>query len=64
MLLIDKIYRNESGGVIVQWSDNWPKIGGLNGSNPVQEMSLEQFMGKYNRSNGEIKGAVIIGAAN
>ena len=64
VLLIDKIYRNESGGVIVQWSDNWPKIGGLNGSNPVQEMSLEQFMGKYNRSNGEIKGAVIIGAAN
>lgn len=64
VLLIDKIYRNESGAVMVQWSDNWPKIGSLNGSNPVQEMSLEQFMGKYSRSNGEIKGAVTIGAGN
>lgn len=64
VLLIDKIYRNENGAVMVQWSDNWPKIGSLNGSNPVQEMSLEQFVGNYNRSNGEIKGAVVIGAGN
>ena len=64
VLLIDRIYRNENGAVIVQWSDNWPSISSLNGSNPVQEMVLEQFMGKYNSSNGEIKGAVVIGAGN
>lgn len=64
VLLIDKIYRNESGAVMVQWSDNNPDINSLNGSNPVQEMSLEQFMGKYNSLNGEIKGAVTIGAGN
>ena len=64
VMLIDKMYRDENGSVMVVYSDNSPKITNVNGSNPQKAWRLEDFMSHYNYYNGSINGAVVVGAGD
>lgn len=64
VLLIDEIYKNGDGIVSVRYRDNYPNITTLNGNNPPQNKTLEDFMSYYNKYNGNMNGAVVIGAGN
>lgn len=62
VMLIDRIERNANGEVIVTYSDNYPNITTLNGTNAVQQKNLSNFMSWYNQYNGNINGVVVVGA--
>lgn len=64
VLLVDEMYRDGNGSVRVKYSDNYPNITSLNGSNPQKDKTLEEFMSHYNKYNGNINGAVVMGAGN
>lgn len=61
VMLIDRMEKDESGNVWVSYSDNWPNITTLNGSNEVKRVRIDSFMQSYNRSNGSINGIVVMG---
>ena len=59
VFLIDHVYTDENGQVWCEFSDNTPNISSLNGSNPVQRITLEELNNRYN-----IRGAAILGATD
>jgi hypothetical protein len=60
-MLIDSIYRDANGNVMIDSSDMYPDISTINGSNPVQTCSIEEYYNWYNRYNGSVKGIVVLG---
>lgn len=64
VMLIDKIYRDAEGTVLIDYSDNYPSIGSVNGTNPQKTKMLDSFMTYYNEWNGAINGVVVMGAGN
>lgn len=64
VMLIDRIEKDDNGEVRITYSDNYPHITTLNGSNPPQTKTIEQFMSYYNRLHENINGVVVIGAIN
>lgn len=72
VLLIDEIYRDGTGTVRVKYSDMFYNesgketryINSLNGNNPQLDITLDEFMDDYKKTNGPIKGAAVIGAGN
>lgn len=64
VMLIDKIYRESDGTIMVAFSDNSPNIREVNGSNYQKFWTLDYFMSEYNRTNGSINGAVVVGAGD
>lgn len=64
VMLIDRIEKNSSGEIMVSYSDNYPDIQTLNGTNTTKTTTLSNFMSNYNKSNGSINGIVVLGAAH
>ncbi len=64
VMLIDRIEKNSSGEIMISYSDNYPDIQTLNGTNATKTTSLRDFMQYYNRWNGSINGIVVLGAAH
>lgn len=63
VLLIDEIYRDANGTVMVKYSDMSPDINSFDGDNPQKNVTLTQFKANY-KPNGNINGAVVIGAGD
>ena len=64
VMLIDKMYRDSNGNIMFEWSDNYPSIANVNGSNPTKTATLAQFRSQYSRYNGNPEGVVVVGAGN
>ncbi len=62
VVLIDEISRDANGTVQITYSDMWPDIADLNGTNKTEVRTIEGFKQRYLPYNGAVTGCVIVGS--
>ncbi len=62
VVLIDEISRDANGTVQIIYSDMWPDIADLNGTNKTEVRTIEGFKQRYLPYNGAVTGCVIVGS--
>ncbi|MBQ3061306.1 MAG: hypothetical protein IJD02_02580 [Lachnospiraceae bacterium] len=65
VLLIDRIFKDENGNVMIEWSDTWPYMYSPNDKNDPETKTLEEFKRTYaSRGHGNTVGIVVVGAGS